>query len=72
MSTSYEHDRNRFRICTKTVDEFKKFYDNSRSNPPGEYKTYVIKNDNNDKIDMLTTMLRQERHKIWFWLKAQR
>ncbi len=27
----------------KLLDEFKKFYDNSRANPPGEYKTYVIK-----------------------------
>jgi len=41
----------------KLVDEFKKFYDDSRTNPPGEYKTYVIKNDNNDKIQALTAML---------------
>ncbi|MBD1393478.1 M14 metallopeptidase family protein [Mucilaginibacter glaciei] len=41
----------------KLKTEFKKFYDNSRTNPPGEYKTYVIKNDNNEKTDMLAKML---------------
>nr|WP_067056622.1 M14 metallopeptidase family protein [Mucilaginibacter sp. L294] len=41
----------------KVVDEFKKFYDNSRQNPPGEYKTYVIKNDNNEKVNELAKML---------------
>ena len=32
----------------KALEEFKKYYENSRTNPPGEYKTYVIKNDNAD------------------------
>jgi hypothetical protein len=41
----------------KLIAEFKKFYDNSRTNPPGEYKTYIIKNDNNEKTDMLAKML---------------
>ncbi|WP_354426959.1 MULTISPECIES: M14 metallopeptidase family protein [unclassified Mucilaginibacter] len=41
----------------KVVDEFKKFYDNSRENPPGQYKTYVIKNDNNEKVNELAKML---------------
>ncbi|MFD0766518.1 M14 family metallopeptidase [Mucilaginibacter lutimaris] len=41
----------------KVVDEFKKFYDNSRQNPPGQYKTYVIKNDNNEKVNELAKML---------------
>ncbi|MDN5284347.1 MAG: zinc carboxypeptidase [Mucilaginibacter sp.] len=41
----------------KVLDEFKKFYDNSRTNPPGEYKTYVIKNDNNNNINALAKML---------------
>jgi hypothetical protein len=41
----------------KVVDEFKKFYDNSRQNPPGDYKTYVIKNDNNEKVNELAKML---------------
>jgi hypothetical protein len=39
------------------VDEFKKFYDNSRQNPPGQYKTYVIKNDNSEKISKLAKLL---------------
>jgi hypothetical protein len=41
----------------KVVDEFKKFFDNSRQNPPGIYKTYVIKNDNNEKVNELAKML---------------
>src|SRR6201999_354857 len=41
----------------KLLDEFKKFYDNSRANPPGEYKTYVIANDNVDKVNALTKLL---------------
>jgi hypothetical protein len=41
----------------KVVDEFKKFYDNSRQNPPGPYKTYIIKNDNNEKVNELAKML---------------
>jgi hypothetical protein len=40
----------------KVVDEFKKFYDNSRQNPPGQYKTYVIKNDNNEKVNELAKL----------------
>ncbi|PTQ93233.1 zinc carboxypeptidase [Mucilaginibacter yixingensis] len=45
------------KYAQKAVDEFKKFYDNSRSNPPGDYKTYVIKNDNQDKINALGQLL---------------
>ncbi|SDE79498.1 Zinc carboxypeptidase [Mucilaginibacter pineti] len=41
----------------KLLDEFKKFFDNSRTNPPGDYKTYIIKNDNNNNINTLATML---------------
>ncbi|HWD87057.1 MAG TPA: M14 metallopeptidase family protein [Mucilaginibacter sp.] len=41
----------------KALDEFKKYYDDGRNNPPGEYKTYVIKNDNPDKIALLGTLL---------------
>ena len=54
----------------KLVDEFKKFYDNSRSNPPGEYKTYIIKNDNNDKINALTKMLDRNGIQYGFGLKS--
>ncbi|MBS1532857.1 MAG: zinc carboxypeptidase, partial [Bacteroidetes bacterium] len=41
----------------KVLDEFKKYYDDARDNPPGEYKTYVIKNDNPDKIALLGVLL---------------
>ena len=41
----------------KVIDEFKKYYDNNRVNPPGEYKTYIIKNDNPDKMAALAKML---------------
>jgi hypothetical protein len=54
----------------KLLDEFKKFYDNSRTNPPGEYKTYVIKNDNNDKIKALTTLLTRNGIQYGFGLKG--
>ncbi|MFI5136761.1 MAG: M14 family metallopeptidase [Sphingobacteriales bacterium] len=53
----------------KLIDEFKKFYDNSRTNPPGEYKTYVIQNDNNDKINDLTKMLARNGIQYGFGLK---
>jgi len=43
--------------AAKALNEFKKYFDDSRNNPPGEYKTYVIKNDNPDKIEMLTGLL---------------
>lgn len=41
----------------KLVSEFKKFYDNSRNVPPGEFKGYVVKNDNGDKIADLAKLL---------------
>ncbi|HEY4324490.1 MAG TPA: M14 metallopeptidase family protein [Mucilaginibacter sp.] len=53
----------------KLVDEFKKFYDNSRTNPPGEYKTYIIKNNNNDKINTLTKLLDRNGIQYGFGLK---
>jgi hypothetical protein len=54
--------------AAKLKDEFKRFYDNSRTNPPGEYKTYVIKNDNNEKTDMLAKMLSRNGIKYGFGL----
>ncbi|MDB4901198.1 MAG: zinc carboxypeptidase [Mucilaginibacter sp.] len=53
----------------KLLNEFKMFYDNSRANPPGEYKTYVIKNDNNDKIATLTKLLDRNGIRYGFGLK---
>ena len=54
----------------KLVEEFKKFYDNSRSNPPGEFKTYVIQNDNQDKIAALTKLLDRNKITYGFGLNA--
>ncbi|MEO6524942.1 MAG: M14 metallopeptidase family protein [Mucilaginibacter sp.] len=41
----------------KLISEFKKFYDNSRTTPPGEYMSYIVKNDNWDKINALKLLL---------------
>jgi len=41
----------------KLITEFKKFYDDSKSTPPGEYKGYVIKNENADKLALLAKVL---------------
>ncbi|WP_259069165.1 M14 family metallopeptidase [Mucilaginibacter sp. X4EP1] len=54
----------------KLLDEFKKFYDNSISNPPGEYKTYIIKNDNQEKINRLGELLRRNGIQYGFGLKS--
>ncbi|WP_428327737.1 M14 family metallopeptidase [Mucilaginibacter sp.] len=54
----------------KLLEQFKKFYDNSRSNPPGEYKTYVIKNDNIDKVNALTKTLDRNGIQYGFGLNA--
>jgi len=53
----------------KLLEEFKKFYDNSRINPPGEYKTYVIRNDNDDKINALAKLLDRNGILYGFGLK---
>ena len=56
--------------AARLVTEFKKFYDNSRNNPPGEFKTYVIKNDNSKKMAALTTLLDRNRIQYGFGLKG--
>ena len=43
--------------AAKLLSEFKKFYNDGKTNPPGLYKTYVIKNDNNEEVNQLATML---------------
>ncbi|HTI60368.1 M14 family metallopeptidase [Mucilaginibacter sp.] len=55
----------------KALEEFKKYFDNSRANPPGDYKTYVIKNDNQDKIGMLGAMLSRNGIKYSFGVKEK-
>ncbi len=54
----------------KAVEEFKKYFDNSRANPPGEYKTYIIKNDNPDKINALAKLLDRNGIQYGFGLKS--
>ncbi|RVU01371.1 zinc carboxypeptidase [Mucilaginibacter limnophilus] len=41
----------------KALTEFKRYYDNARNNPPGEYKTFIVQNDNADKMLALTQLL---------------
>ncbi|QQL49512.1 M14 metallopeptidase family protein [Mucilaginibacter ginkgonis] len=41
----------------KLLTEYKKYFDANRANPPGDYKAYVVKNDNEDKMAKLAAML---------------
>jgi hypothetical protein len=54
----------------KALEEFKKYFDASRTTPTGDYKTYVIKNDNTDKIKALAKMLDKNGIQYGFGLKA--
>ncbi|SKB73836.1 M14 family metallopeptidase [Daejeonella lutea] len=45
--------------AAKAVSEFQTYFTTSKTNPPGEYKTYVIKGDNLEKIKTLATMLQR-------------
>lgn len=40
----------------KLMNEFKQFFDRAKSNPPGEYKTYIVKNENPDKLKALAEL----------------
>lgn len=42
----------------KVVVEFKKFFNDSKNNPQGEYKTYVIKGENTDNANKLAALLK--------------
>jgi len=54
----------------KVLEEFKKYFDNSKSNPPGEFKTYVVKNDNADKMAVLAKLLDRNGIQYGFGLKS--
>lgn len=41
----------------KVVKEFKTYYDKARSNPPGDYKAFVVKADESDRLDRLKKLL---------------
>jgi hypothetical protein len=53
----------------KLVTEFKKFFDNSQISPPGDFKTYIIKNDNSEKIATLAKLLDRNGIQYGFGLK---
>ena len=49
----------------KVVQEFKKYYDKARTSPPGEFKAFVVKAGEGDRIDRLKGLL--DRNGIeWF------
>lgn len=43
----------------KAIDEFKKFFNDSKNNPTGEYKTFVIKSENKANADKLAALLKR-------------
>ncbi len=51
----------------KVVQEFRKYYDKARTSPPGEFKAYVVKADEGNKITRLKELL--DRNNIR-WLQA--
>jgi hypothetical protein len=46
------------KFAAKALDEFKKFYSDSKNNPTSEYKTYVIKAQNKANADKLAALLK--------------
>jgi hypothetical protein len=55
--------------ASKVVREFKKYYDKARSTPAGDFKAYVIKADNGDRLDRLIRVL-DANHIDWSYTKA--
>ena len=45
--------------AAKALSEFKAYFSNSRSNPPGEYKSYVLRGENTEKVKILAALLRR-------------
>ena len=43
--------------ANRVIQEFKKYYDKARSAPAGDYKAYIIRADNGDRIERLKTLL---------------
>jgi hypothetical protein len=55
--------------AARLVDEFEKYFTETRSNPASPYKTYVIKGDNNpDKLNKITSWMKT--HEIQFGTAA--
>ena len=51
---------------TKLMQHFKEFYDHANTNPPGDFKTYVVKNTNTDKLKALANLLDKNSIKYGF------
>ncbi len=45
--------------AAKAISEFKTYFANSKTSPAGEYKAYVIKGDNPDKLQTLAELLKR-------------
>lgn len=45
--------------ASKAIEEFKNYFTESKSNPPGEYNSYVIKGENIEKLKTLATLLQR-------------
>ena len=43
----------------KALTEFKSYFSSSRTNPPGEYKSYIIKGENPEKLKTLAILLQR-------------
>jgi hypothetical protein len=50
----------------KVLSEYKKYFDNSQTNPPGAYKTYIIKNENPDKLAKLAELFDRNQIKYGY------
>jgi hypothetical protein len=51
--------------AARVVQEFKKYYDKARTTPLGDYKAYVVKADEGDRLSRLKVLL--DRNKIeWY------
>ncbi len=48
----------------KLLAEYKKYFDDNRNHPPGQFKAYVVKADNPDKLYALTQLL--DKNKILY------
>lgn len=43
----------------RALDEFRNYFAISKTNPPGEYKSYIIRGDNTEKLKSLATLLQR-------------
>ncbi|OYX99981.1 MAG: zinc carboxypeptidase, partial [Sphingobacteriia bacterium 35-40-5] len=43
----------------QAITEFRNYFTSSKSNPPGDYKSYIIKGDNTEKIKSLAALLQR-------------